>query len=408
MTQTEPQAVGPGSPARRGVLGASRRTISSLLSRTVIFTRAGDPPPTLPTDRGRVLAAALVPIVLFLGGVALRVVRRPPLNFDEHIFLDVGRHLIDTGLPLRQYAVPGPPTLFFDHTPLYVYFVALVTALGGPTPLILRSTTLVFGLLTVLLVFRIGLELRGPGSALVGSVLLAVNPFFVTYSWFVRMEVPLCFFLVLALYLMIHQRLFLAGLAIATAVMLKEIALAFWVVAVVYVLIRRGGRAAALVAIPTPIVFGAWLVYAADIGLARLLATMGRWFGSAAGSTSPDRRLHVGLRTWVNAIFDEVIGPVLVFATGATAALVATWRRPAPPIVLVPIAYTVLAVAASFLIRLKEPRFLIAIVPMTAVAIALLLDWDEIWAYVRRRARSQGPGSSARPDGDLTAEGDSR
>ena len=98
------------------------------------------------------------------------------------------------------------PRLFFDHTPLYVYFVAALTAIGGPTELIIRSTTLVFGLLTVLLVYRIGLELRGVGSALVGSMLVALNPFFATYSWFIRMEVPLCFFLVLALYLLIHER----------------------------------------------------------------------------------------------------------------------------------------------------------------------------------------------------------
>ena len=105
----------------------------------------------------------MVPIVLYLGGVGIRIVHRPKLNFDEHIFLDVGRHILDTGLPLRSYAVPGAPQLFFDHTPLYVYLVALVTALGGPTDVILRALTLVFGLLTVVLVFRICLELRGPG-----------------------------------------------------------------------------------------------------------------------------------------------------------------------------------------------------------------------------------------------------
>ena len=364
-----------------------RAAVSSLPSRLVAVVRGDDPPATRTGDQRRVALAALIPVVLFLGNVAIRVVRQPKLNFDEHIFLDVGRHIVDTGLPLRAYAVPGSPTLFFDHTPLYVYLVAVVTAIGGPADVILRSMSLVFGLLTVILVFRIGLELRGLASALIGSLLLAVNPFFVTFSWFVRMEVPLCFFLVLALYLLIHERLLLAGLAIATAVMLKEIALAFWLVAVVYVLIRRGGRAAAIVAIPTPIVFGAWLVYAADIGLSRLLETMDRWFGSAAGSTIKDKRLHVGLRTWVNDILEEIVGPVMIFATGATAALGLVGRKSAPRIVLVPIAYVVVAVAASFLIRLKEPRFLIAIVPMIALTIALLIGWDDIWARIRGHER---------------------
>ena len=133
--------------------------------------------------------------------------------------------------------------------------------------------------------------------------------------------------------------------------------------------------------------FGAWLVYAADIGLSRVLETMDRWFGSAAGSTIKDKRLHVGLRTWVNDILEEVVGPVMIFATGATAALGLVERKPAPRIVLVPIAYVVVAVAASFLIRLKEPRFLIAIVPMIALTIALLIDWDDIWARIRGHER---------------------
>jgi hypothetical protein len=51
---------------------------------------------------------------------------------------------------------------------------------------------------------------------------------------------------------------------------------------------------------------------------------------------------------------------------------------------VVPVAYVIIAVAASFAIRLKEPRFLIAVIPMSAVAIALLVDWDGAWARIRR------------------------
>jgi 4-amino-4-deoxy-L-arabinose transferase-like glycosyltransferase len=372
------------------------RRLTSAWSGAIAFVRSEDAPLARPVDPRRAAIAALIPVLTFLGFAALRVASQPKLNFDEHIFLDVGRHILDTGLPLRAYAQPGDPRLFFDHTPLYVYFVALLTAVGGPTAWILRSTTLLFGLMTVLLVFRIGLEVRGLGSALVGSMLLAASPFFVMFSWFVRMEVPMCFFLVLALYLMIHERLFLAGVAIATAVMLKEIALAFWLVAGAYILVRRGVRAAVILALPSVVAFGAWLVYANEIGHARLLATMGRWLGSATGEKTRDPRIHVGLRTWVNDIIGVVIGPVLFFASGATAAFLATWRRRVPPIVLVPIAYIVVAVASSFVIRLKEPRYLIAIVPMIAVSIALLVDWDDVWVAVRR-SPSPGPTEPDRP-----------
>jgi hypothetical protein len=81
---------------------------------------------------------------------------------------------------------------------------------------------------------------------------------------------------------------------------------------------------------------------------------------------------------------------------GATAAFATTWRRRVPPIAIVPIAYVVLAVASSFVIRLKEPRYLIAIVPMIALSIALLVDWDDVWTAIRRSPR-QGPTGPDRP-----------
>jgi hypothetical protein len=53
------------------------------------------------------------------------------------------------------------------------------------------------------------------------------------------------------------------------------------------------------------------------------------------------------------------------------------------PFVAIPIAYVVVAVASSFVIRLKEPRYLLAIVPMLAITVALLVDWDRVWLRIR-------------------------
>ncbi len=36
------------------------------------------------------------------------------------------------------------------------------------------------------------------------------------------------------------------------------------------------------------------------------------------------------------------------------------------------------------MIRLKEPRFVIAVVPMAALTVALVIDWDSAWARIRR------------------------
>jgi len=203
----------------------------------------------------RTLIALVVPVGIYLMLAGIRVVRNPPPDFDERIFLDVARHIVDTGLPIRTVASPGP-TLFFDHTPLLVYAVAVATALGGPTQELVRLLTLVTGVLTVLVVFRIGQEVRSVGSAFVAATLVAANPFFARYGWYVRMEVPMCLFMVVGLYLLLHRRYLSSGLAIAVAVMLKEVALAFWFVAGVYAMVRGGWRSGLRVVVPSVIASG--------------------------------------------------------------------------------------------------------------------------------------------------------
>ena len=347
-------------------------------------------------DRRWTLVALLIPLAVYLALAGIRVIRNPPPDFDERIFLDVARHIVDTGLPTRTVATPSP-MLFFDHTPLLVYAVAAITALGGPTLEIVRLLTLMTGALTVIVVFRIAFEVRSLGSAFVAALLLAGNPFFARYGWFVRMEVPMCLCMVLGLYLMHHQRSLLAGVAIAVAVMLKEVALAFWLVAGAYTVIREGWRRGALVVLPTVIAFAAWVTYSMSIGSAQFLATMRRWFVSAQVAYNRDPRLRVGLVTWTKTVVATVIGPVLLVATGAAAALVVALNRRIPPITVVPMAYVVIALAASYVIRLKEPRFIIAVVPMMAVAIGLVVDWDDIFTALRDRIRP-GPRLSGSPE----------
>jgi hypothetical protein len=360
--------------------------------------RAFDDPPG---SRRRPLIALVVPVGIYLMLAGIRVVRNPPPDFDERIFLDVARHIVAMGLPIRTVASPGP-TLFFDHTPLLVYAVAAVTALGGPTLEFVRLLTLVTGVLTVVVVFRIGQEVRSVGSAFVAATLVAANPFFARYGWFVRMEVPMCLFLMVGLYLLLHRRFLLSGLAIAVAVMLKEVALAFWFIAGAYATVREGWRAGLRVVVPSVIAFAAWVVYAMSIGSAQFLATMNRWLFSAQGASIHDPRLHVGLAAWTLTVVVWVIGPVLLVAAGIAAAFVVAWKRPIPPIAYVPMAYVALALVASYVIRLKEPRFIIAVVPMMAVAIGLAVDWDDVSTALRDRIRSRRP-LSANPEGSRGA-----
>src|SRR5215218_2376443 len=114
---------------------------TTLESETSAARRELVPPAIIP------LLVLLVPLVVLLAGAAIRIAQRPITDLDERIFLSVGRNIVERGLPIDSYGRPGAPYLFFDHTPLYVYFVALVTAIGSNTILIVRAASLVFGLL---------------------------------------------------------------------------------------------------------------------------------------------------------------------------------------------------------------------------------------------------------------------
>ena len=116
------------------------------------------------------------------------------------------------------------------------------------------------------------------------------------------MEVPMAFFLVLGLYLLVHRRMLWAGLAIAVAVMLKEHALGFWLVAGVYVLLLHGWRAALKVAVPSVVAFVAWGIVANQISHHQLEVVLNRWLNSAGGESTVNRQFHVRLRAWIRTI----------------------------------------------------------------------------------------------------------
>lgn len=341
--------------------------------------------------------AILIPIAVFLALELYQIRLHRPADYDEHIFQDVGAAILRTGMPIRSYGI-AQPAPFFDHTPLYVYFVAVLTSLGQDTLTLGRIASLACGLGTVVLVFLVARDVRGTASGFVAAMLVAANPFFAELSWFLRMEVPLCFFLALALYALLHERFFAAGLAIAVAVMLKEIALAFWLVAAAFVLVRHGWQRALTVGLPSVVAFVAWLAYAWMLSAGQFAGTMNRWFNSASGDVQVnDPRFRVARLAWLKTIADEIVGPLLLMGLAAAGAIAVERRKRLVPVAWIPLAYVLLAVASSFVIRLKEPRYLIAVIPMAALLVGLLVDWGGVFRGRRLEPLTspETPGRSA-------------
>lgn len=87
-----------------------------------------------------------------------------------------------------------------------------------------RGTTVLWGLLSVFLVYALGKRLQGPAAGLCGALLLAFSPLHAEHSRYVTTDVPMAALTLLALYLALEVlerggagRAFLAGLVVGVA-----------------------------------------------------------------------------------------------------------------------------------------------------------------------------------------------
>ena len=335
--------------------------------------------------------------LVFLYGILWEVLSYRKPNFDELLFLDVAGGVLRTGFPMRTTANGDIP--FYDHTPLYNYLLAIPVAasrLIGNFELVLsRGVTTAFGLGTVVMVFLVGRQVRGTAAGAIAAWLVAVNPYFVHFSWFIHMEVPMSFFMVLGLYLVLSERFLLAGLALAVAVLLKEIALALWFVLAVYVLVDRGAKRALAVGLPALIAFFGWLGIAGAVNASQLQTVMARWFSSVGGTSTWDERFQIPLRKWILTVTVDVIGNSLGGALIVATVAAVVRRQRIPRFTWVPIAYCLIAVGTTFLIHLKEDRWLTAVIPMGALVVGTVVDWPAVGRALARldRARLTAPTS---------------
>lgn len=124
--------------------------------------------PVRPFEWG--LLAAIV-----AGGAALRVYEagRAPLWFDE----------IYTTWAARGGIARVLDTIAHDvHPPLHTLLVAAWAALGGESAAWLRSLSILFGLATIVVVFRLARDAFGRGAGLAAAALLAAHPMHVYFS----------------------------------------------------------------------------------------------------------------------------------------------------------------------------------------------------------------------------------
>ncbi len=332
----------------------------------------------------------LIPLLAALLAMLPLVLHVHVAEYDEAVFLDVARNIQRLGTPLRSIGQAGSPYLI--HTPLYPYLLAACGRVCTADVLLARSLTVVSALGCVLLTFLIGRRIADAFSGLVAGLLLALNPFFAVYSFFVTMEVPMvCAALAGVWLLLLSERgerqrlLWAAGCSFAVAVLLKEFALLFVACAGLYLVLARrtethGVRLpqTGLAALLSPTVLGlaGWAVWGWTSSPAGFTAALRRWLGSIAPGTGSDPRMLLSLSQWARQISFDLLGPGLlagVLLAGAVW-LARDRRRPTPEQGLL-WGYLLFAIALSFVTHLKELRHIVGTIPMAALVAGTGLNW---------------------------------
>ena len=114
---------------------------------------------------------------------------------DEFVTLLAVKMILDKGVPVL------PSGLFYEHGLLFSYAGAAASALLGFSRETVRATSLVFGLLTVLLTWHVGRRWYSPPTGPLAATLLAVAPAAVLWGGRARMYALLQFLVLLTLYL---------------------------------------------------------------------------------------------------------------------------------------------------------------------------------------------------------------
>lgn len=312
------------------------------------------------------------------------------VEYDEAIFLDVAHNIQQTGLPLRSIGQTG--VFRFDHTPLYLYLLSLIPVPSAAGVLLARLATMAFGLGSIWLVFLIGKQIAGAPSGFAAALLLALNPFFALYSFFVRMEVPMVFWSLLGLLLIMTnegnqrpRRLALAGLALAIAVLLKEVALLIVGYSVAYMLLignhnrRWPWREAILLGAPTVVALAGWAIWCWKLSPSAFTSTMSRWLNSTVTGQMLDPRGFISASQWAGQIALSLLGPGLTICLLAIVAWSVMGRRkPRFSQQVFLWGYLVLAISFSFVMRLKELRHIITTIPVAALLVGTTIDWHQI------------------------------
>lgn len=225
----------------------------------------------------------ILPLILFLG-LALRFVA-----INQSLWLDeaIGALVVKSQnylQILREF------TLHDNHPPLYYLALKLWSDIFGYSEVALRSLSVLFGVLTIFLVYKIG-KLISPRLGALAALFLATSPFAIYYSQEARMYTMAGALAAAAFYFFLQKKWVFFSLSITALVFTDYMPVfllpVFWVMGVLAKKDKVWWRSLILTHIPLAILGIAWApTFLAQSAAGQwLLANLPEWQKVAGGAT---------------------------------------------------------------------------------------------------------------------------
>lgn len=155
--------------------------------------------------------------------------------FFERLIIDYASSPTLNPVSLYSYAKAyyvHYPKFMFLNGPLYHLFNALLFLALPHSILLMKLVTLVFAVLTVILIYHVTLllfkdEPNKQGVSLLSAVFTATSAFFVRSSVTVMLEIPALFFFMLGLYFYYKRRGLFNGLFFGLSILVKDVSLPY-------------------------------------------------------------------------------------------------------------------------------------------------------------------------------------
>ena len=128
--------------------------------------------------------------LLVLTGLSLRLINlgKPGLAYDESFHVVSAKSMLDTGEPNLPSGEPYTRALLFTR------LVAFSFSLLGSNEFAARLPSVIFGTLTIILIFFVGKRMFGTTVGLISAIFLALSPFEIAWARECRMYAMFQFF----------------------------------------------------------------------------------------------------------------------------------------------------------------------------------------------------------------------